>query len=129
MNLNSGRLRSGQVYTEQFHFVLHPQGLKPLTMLPCSALTTPGDVRDAEPASTDVNADCVVLKTGVDVTFGSPKFHLPFSHMPQFWRLNYSREHKTNSSQLHIVVYVSPVVNAAIQQQRQPEIHTSDKQL
>lgn len=65
-----------------FTSVLHPRGLIPLTTLPCSALTMPGDVRDVEPVSTDVNADCVVLKTGDDVTFGSQKFHLPFSHMP-----------------------------------------------
>lgn len=67
----------------------HPQGLIPLTTLPCSALTMPGDVRDVEPVSTDVNADCVVLKTGDDVTFGSQKFHLPFSHMLRLHWLNY----------------------------------------
>lgn len=51
--------------------VLHPQGLIPLTTLPGSALTMPGDVRDVEPVSTDVNAVCAVLKTGDDGTFGS----------------------------------------------------------
>lgn len=63
-----------------FTSVLHPQGLIPLTALPRSALTMPRDVRDVEPVSTDVNAVCVVLKTGDDVTFGSQKFHFPFSH-------------------------------------------------
>lgn len=72
-----------------FTSVLHPQGLIPLTMLPRSALTMPGDVRDVQAVSTDVNAVCVVLKTGDDVTFGSQKFHLPFTqthtHLPQLY--------------------------------------------
>lgn len=63
-----------------FTWVLHPQGLIPLTALPRSALTMPCDVTDVEPVSTDVNAVCVVLQTGDDVTFGSQKFHLPFPH-------------------------------------------------
>ena len=50
--------------------VLHPHGLIPLTALPRSALTMPGDVRDVASVSTDVNAVCVVLKTGDDVTRG-----------------------------------------------------------
>lgn len=76
--------------------VLHPQGLIPLTALPRSALTMPCDVTDVEPVSTDVNihdvnAVCVVLKTGDDVTFGSQKFHLPLSNTClDFYPLNYS---------------------------------------
>lgn len=62
-----------------FTSVLHPRGLIPLTTLPRSALTMPGDVRDVEPLSTDVNTVCVVLKMGDD---WSQKFHLPFSHTP-----------------------------------------------
>ena len=63
-----------------FTSVLHPQGLIPLTTLPRSALTMPGDVKDVEPVSTDVNAACVVLWTDDDGTFGSQKFHLSFLH-------------------------------------------------
>lgn len=63
-----------------FTSVLHPQGWIPLTTLPHSALTMPGDVRDVEPLSTDVNAVWIVPKIGDDVTFGSRKFHLSFSH-------------------------------------------------
>lgn len=44
-----------------FASVLHPRGLIPLSTLPWSTLTMPGDVRDVEPASTYVNSLCVVL--------------------------------------------------------------------
>lgn len=54
-----------------FTWVLHPEGLIPLTTRPCSSLTMPGDVRDVDLVSTDVHAVCVVLKPSDNVIFGS----------------------------------------------------------
>lgn len=58
-----------------FTSVWHPQGLIPLTTLPRSALTMPGDVRDVESVSTDVNVVCVVLKSCDDVKSSTCKLH------------------------------------------------------